>query len=91
MRLLRIDHVAGQDHLQRAALPDEPRQTDGAAVSGDDSELDFRQPELRVLAREPDVAGERELQAAAEREAVHGSDHRLRHLLEEAERVLALA
>ena len=37
---------------------------------------DLRQAEIRIVGRNPDIAGQRDFCAAAERIAVHGRDHR---------------
>src|SRR3989442_13619645 len=59
-----IDQLAGQQHLQRLAVPDEPRQElriPGAAVP---AELDFTGPEAGRRRGNPDVAVQGDLQAA---------------------------
>ena len=83
--LLRVDHLAGENQLQGAALSDQPRQALRAAVARNDAELDFRLAELRVLGREPDGAGHRQFAAAAEGEAVDGRNDRLAEVLDEVE------
>ena len=57
-------------------MTDEPWQPLRAACAGDQAELDLRLPELRVLGRDPDVAGHRELEPAAQAVAVDRGDHR---------------
>src|SRR6266545_6917217 len=42
IRILRGDHPARENQLQRAAAPDEPRQALRAAIPGDHSQLHFR-------------------------------------------------
>ena len=49
-----------------------------AAEAGDDAEVDLGLAELRLVAGVDEVARERELAAAAEREAVDRGDRRLR-------------
>jgi hypothetical protein len=72
---LRVDHVARQDQLHRLTLADESREALGSAAAGDDAEVDLGLAEARRLARDADVARERQLAAAAETEAVnHGDD-----------------
>src|SRR5205823_724337 len=56
---------AGEDHLERLAAPHQAREPLRAAASGDDGEVDLGQSQLRVLRRDPDVAGQRELAAQA--------------------------
>ena len=88
-RFLRVDHFAGEQQLQRAALADEARQPLRAAVAWHESELHLGLTELRGLRRDANVARHRELAAAAEREAIHGGDHRLGRRLEATKHVLA--
>src|SRR5690606_5867750 len=52
VRLVRVDHVAGQDHLERTAAAYQPLEPDRAAVAGDDAELDLGQAEARVGRRD---------------------------------------
>src|SRR5205807_493382 len=84
-RLLGREHAAREDELLRAPEPDDPGEPVAAARSGDDPEPDLRLPELRRARRDPDVAGERELAAASEREAVDRRDHGAREVLDLAE------
>ncbi len=70
---------AREDQLERAQRRDDARKALEAAGPCDDSAPHLRETELRVLAREHDVARERDLEAAGEREAVDGCDQRLRH------------
>ena len=72
--LLGEDRIADQVHLQGLALPDQARQSLGAAEAGDDPELDLRLTEQRRARGDADVAGHRQLAAAAEREAVDRGD-----------------
>ena len=57
--------------------PDQPAQPLGAAGAGDDPEQHLGLAELGVLGGEPDVGGQRQLAAAAERVAGDRGDHRL--------------
>src|SRR6266540_6308003 len=68
----------GQDHLERLAAPHEAGESLRAAAARNDREVDLGQPELRILRGDPDVAGQRELEPAAQREAADGGDDRLR-------------
>ena len=54
----------------------------GAAVSGDHPQPDLGEPQLRARPGHPEVAGEGELQPAAECVAADGRDHRLRGALD---------
>ena len=74
--LVRGDRVAGQVHLERLGLADQPRQPLRAAEAGDDPEVDLGLAERRRLGGDPEVAGHRELAAAAERQRVDGRDRR---------------
>ena len=67
-RFLRAEEIAGQYVAHRFVLADRARQALGAAAAGNDADLDFRLAEFRRLAGDNDVAGHRELTAAAERE-----------------------
>ncbi len=53
---------------------DEPGEPLGAATAGDDPEQDLGLAELRPLGHDPDVAGQRDLAAAAERVSRHCRD-----------------
>ena len=61
-------------YTEALVLADEARQALGSASTGQQPQIYFRQPELRVRARDAEMAGERELAAAAQREAVHRGD-----------------
>ena len=71
--------VALEQELQRVGGRQHARDARGAAGAGKQPDLDFRQAEarLRILRGDAVVAGERELEAAAERGAVDGGDPRL--------------
>ena len=73
---LGIDRIAGEQQLGRASVADQPGQSLGPAPARDDPELDLGLTEARGARREPDVARERELASAAERDAVDCRDHR---------------
>src|SRR5258705_2321928 len=51
--LLRADHPARENELERPSPPDQPRQALRAAVAGDDAQLDFRLTERRLPRRQP--------------------------------------
>ena len=84
----RLVAVALQQHLHQAVGHAEQADDAGdAAGAGQQAEGDLGQAELRlrVVQRDAPVAGERDLQAAAERRAVERGDGRLAQLLEAAE------
>ena len=62
--------AAGQDQLLGPCGADDPRQPLRAAAARDDRQPYLGQAELRRLGRDPDVAAQRELQPAAEAEAI---------------------
>ena len=57
---------------------EQPRACAACRRTPGEAEIHFGLTELRVLARDADIAGHREFAAAAEREAVDGGDHRHR-------------
>ena len=71
------DAPAGQDHAHRLLARDHARQPVHAAAAGDQPDARLRQREQRVLRGDDDVAGERGLEPAAHRPAVHRGDDRL--------------
>ena len=89
MRLLRADLLSGQKKLEGHAGANEPRQALGAAVPGDEPEIDLGLAELRRVGGDAKRARHRELAAAAERVAVDRGNRRLAELLEEIEDLLA--
>ena len=91
MRFRRHHVLAGQQHLERAAAADQPRQPLRAGVAGDDAEIDLRLAEARGVGGDPDRAGHRQLAAAAEREAVDRGNDRLAEVLDQIEDVLTCA
>lgn len=89
-RPLAIHHACAQNHLEGASLANQPRQSLRAAIARDEAELHFREPELRRGARQSHVAGERELAAATEAEAVDRRNHRLIQPLDAREDLAAM-
>ena len=83
------DQLAGQHQLERGTRADETRQALGAAVPGNQAEIDLRLTELRCVRRDTKRARHRELTAAAERETIDGGDCRFAEVLEEIEDALA--
>ena len=81
-RFLRRHRLTGDDALDRLYRPDDARQPLGAAGTGQNAELHLRQPQTGASRRDPQVARQREFEAAAERRTVHRRDRRLADLLE---------
>ncbi len=67
VRVAGAEDVPGEDVAHRLVLADGAGEPLGAAASGDDADLHLGLAELRRLACNDDVAGHRELTAAAER------------------------
>ena len=87
-RLLRADRIAADDHLDREFRTDRARQALGAAGARQQAEFDLGQAEPCVLGRDAEMAGERDLEAAAERRAVNGGNDRLRRVLHRAQHLV---
>ena len=75
-RLAGVDRPRGQEQLARAGGADRVHEAAQPGVRVDDAEPRRRHPEPGARRADPQVAGERELQPAAERVAVQGRDHR---------------
>src|SRR2546428_4400540 len=75
------DPAAGQQHAHRGLERDRARQPMHAALERHAADARLRQSELGVLGRDDDVAGQRQLEAAAQREAVHRRDERLGQIM----------
>ena len=92
-RFVSAQRFAGQHQVERGRHADELRRAHRAAEPGMDAELDLRQAEvqLAVVGADAVVAGERELEPAAEREAVNRGDRRHRQRFEAIEDLLARA
>ncbi len=88
-RLLGAHVAPGEDQLLGEPERRRARQALAAAPAGDQPERDLGLPELGVRRRVADVAGERDLAAAAERVAVDGRDRGLRHRLEQTPDLVA--
>src|SRR6185369_203475 len=67
----------GQDQIHGFRFADRVRKTLRAADAGNDSKLDLRLPELRVVGGDHDVALHSELAAATKRKARNRRDNRL--------------
>src|SRR3990170_4675916 len=73
-RLGRADGPAGEDHVERAAHADEPRQADRAAVDEGGTPAPAEDAELRAFVHHAEVAPEGQLQAPGDGVAVNGRD-----------------
>ena len=71
------DVAAGQHHAHRLLERDHARQALHAAGAGGQADLGLGQGEGRLVGGDDDVAGERDLEAAAHGDAVDRGDHRL--------------
>ena len=86
---LRVDHAAGEDHVERAAEADDAGQALGAAVDQRHAPAALRVAERGALGGDAQVAPQRQLQAAREAEAGDRGDRRLgRRQAREAHRPL---
>ena len=91
VRALGGDRVAGERQLHREVVRDPLREPDQRAGGGDQPALDLRDADLRVARRDDQVAGERDLEAAGDREALDRRDDRLlRRPLRDAREAAAL-
>ena len=72
-----LDAAAGEDEVERVAVADQARQANGAAVDERHAPAPAEHAEHRVARRDPQVAPERELEAARHRVALDRGDHRL--------------
>ena len=70
--------AAAPDQLLGLRRADEPRRALRAAAAGEDAELDLGEAEAGGVGGDAQVARQRELQPAAEREPVDRRDHRTR-------------
>src|SRR5207244_9093705 len=71
-RLVGVERTAGQDQLLRDAEPDHAGEPLRSAPARDDADVDLGLTEPCACDGVTDVARERELATAAEREPVHG-------------------
>src|SRR5262249_41675059 len=88
-RIRRTDRLPEVDELARATDADPPHQPLRSAEPGDEAEVDLRLPEARSLGGDDEVAGERELEPSAERDAADGGHHRDRQRFEAGEDLVA--
>ncbi len=73
---LRVERAPGEQQVEGAGQADQARQPRGAAEAGQDAEQHLGQSDLgaRLLARDPRIARQRQLDAAAQAHAVDGRD-----------------
>ena len=71
-----VDAAAGEDHVHRAAVADQPRQPNRAAVDQRDAPASAEDAHGRVLLHHPQVAPQRQFQAAGHRVPADSGDHR---------------
>ncbi len=81
-RVVGFERIAGQDRVHRRFRADQSRQPLRAAAAGQQTDLDFRQAHRCTGRRDAIVAGECELEPAAERGAVDRCDDRFRALFD---------
>ncbi len=84
-RLAGLDRIAGDDHLERLLGANQARQALRAAGAGQQAELDLGQPDAGAGDGNPEMAGERQLEAAPQCRPVQCGDHRLRHSLDRSD------
>jgi hypothetical protein len=77
LQLLRRPRLAAGHQGMGGGQADQPRQPLGAARAGDQAQRDLGQAHACAGPPHAGVTGQRQLQAAAERHAVDGRDHRL--------------
>jgi hypothetical protein len=85
----RIDDLGSEHHPERGAATDEARESLGSAVAWDEAEFDLRKSETSPVAGEAQGASKREFTAAAECDAVDGSNDGLAAALDLSEDLLA--
>ena len=81
-RVFGFERIAGQDRVHRRFRTDQSRQALRAAAARQQADLDLGQAHRRARRRDAIVAGERELESAAECGAVDRRDDRLRALFD---------
>ncbi len=82
--LLSIERLAGHHHELGHLAADDVRRTKHS-VARHETECGLRHTERGAIGGEDDIARQRQLAAAAERQAVHGGDHRQRAVLQRGE------
>ena len=85
--LVELDRLALEQELHRVLRLHDARHALGAAGAGEQADLDFGQtkPRLRIVGGDAVMAGQRQLEAAAEREAIDRGGPRLARGLDVAE------
>jgi len=78
---LAADRIAADDHLDREFGTDRARQPLGATRARQQAEFHLGQAKPCVLGCDAEVAGERDLETAAERGAMNGGNDRFRRVL----------
>ena len=74
-----------EDMHQRRRRSDDPRQALGAAATRQNSDIDLRQPDLKIAGlRDANVAGQGKFKPASHRGAGDRRDDGLRHLFDKA-------
>ena len=76
-RLICLNSASCQDHVEGAALPDETRQSDRAAVDKRNAPAPTKHAKHRTRGRDPQVAPQREFETASHGIPLHRSDDRL--------------
>ena len=80
-RRLRVDQVAGEQHLQRALAPHVARDLDHRRRA-EEADAHARGGEARVVGGDGEIAGRHELAAGGGRDAVHLGDNGLRQAVD---------
>ena len=75
-RFIGLDRAAGEDHVHRPALPDQPRQPHRATVDQRHPPAAAEHPEHGILLGDPQIAPQRQLQTPRDRVAADRGDHR---------------
>ena len=89
LRLAGVEHAPAEDHVERAAHPHDAGQPLGAAVDQRDAEAALGEAQARGLGRHPQVAPQRQLEAAGQAPAGDRGDRGLgRDEPREAQRAL---
>jgi hypothetical protein len=78
LSFLRTDAAAGQDHAHRLLQRDHARQALQATRERREPDARLGQREDRLVRGDDQIAGERDLESATHRHAIHGGDERLR-------------
>ena len=82
------DEVATDNHLDGEFRTNGARQSLRAACTGQQTELHFRQPDLRFLGGDAVMTTKREFKTATERRSVNGCDDRFRAILDDVNDIM---